>query len=1206
MQKSPGAEPDFRALFESAPGLYLVLTPDLRIVAVSDAYLRATMTGREEILGREIFDVFPDNPDDPTATGVQTTRASFERVVRNRHADGVAAQKFDIRRPEPDGGFEERYWSLVSWPVLGEDGNVAHIVNRVEDVTEFVRLKQSGLDRDKLTDDLRQRAEGMAAEILLHSGELEEANRRRHVLEAFIERAPVGLAMFDRRMRHVRASRRWLEDCGILEKEILGKSHYEVFPDLPEHWKEAHRRGLAGEPLQGEDDWVAPDGKRHSTRWEIQPWGDSGVETGGIIIFSEEITGRKAAAESLRESEARFRSMYEQAAVGILQVAIDGRFLMVNPALCRMLGYGESELLSRTFMDVTHPDDWGRDALLLEEMLHAGRDSYRIEKRYLHRDGSTVWVDVTSSLVRDGTGRPLYRISIIQDVTEREQAVEARRIGEERLAAIIGSAMDAIITLDDDQRIVLFNSAAEKIFGCAATAAIGKLIDGFIPERFCKTHHHHIQTFGSTGETTRSMQSPRTLYGRRANGEEFPLEATISQASLGGQKLYTVILRDITQRQRAEEVEKLYFQSRELDRLKTEFFANISHELRTPLALILGPVRKRLAAGGMTADERQDLELVERNARLVLRHVNDLLDLSKLDAGRMNAEYAGVDLVRMVRRVASNFDSLAKERGVACIIETPGSLAAEVDPPKIERVLLNLLSNAFKFTPAGGNVRIAVRGVGGRAILEVEDSGPGIPPDLREAIFERFRQLESGADRRFGGTGLGLPIARQLVSLHGGSIRVEEPRNRSGSLFQVELPLVAPGGTEVRRGAEEPDLEAIRQTLEELKIRDTTRWPSGPSPASSAPIVLLVEDNPDMNAFIAETLSATYRVFCAFDGQEGLEKALEVRPDLILCDIMMPRMSGDRLVTEIRRHRELEDVPIVLLTAKADEELRIKLLREGAQDYLHKPFDTRVLLAKVDRLIADRRRRKESEEALQRLSGSLLQVHDQERKRIAQELHENTVQCLAALQIRLSMARTPASSPGVQRILADGYALLEQCSAELRTLSYGLHPPLLDHLGLRAAMELHVQNFNKAGGIQVSLEIPHNLGRLPPEFELTLFRVMQESLMDLRCHSGPEKVRVTEAGVSKTGVTEAGVTKAEAGVTKATVRVFRDACEVGLEVIAEGWPAGEPAAEIGMAAMRERVRRLGGQLEIAAEAEATAVRAVLPLPQAAIPASLVR
>ncbi|MBI2922667.1 MAG: PAS domain-containing protein [Planctomycetes bacterium] len=171
--------PDFRALFESAPGLYLVLTPDLRIAAVSDAYLRATMTRRETILGRGIFDVFPDNPDDPAATGVSNLRASLERVHRFRKPDAMAVQKYDIRRPEAEGGvFEERYWSPMNSPVLGPGGGLAWIIHRVEDVTEFVRLKQARTEQTRVTEELRSRAEEMEAEVFLRAQELQEANTR--------------------------------------------------------------------------------------------------------------------------------------------------------------------------------------------------------------------------------------------------------------------------------------------------------------------------------------------------------------------------------------------------------------------------------------------------------------------------------------------------------------------------------------------------------------------------------------------------------------------------------------------------------------------------------------------------------------------------------------------------------------------------------------------------------------------------------------------------------------------------------------------------------------------------------------------------------------------------------------------------------------------------------------------------------------------
>src|SRR3954454_7375088 len=234
--------------------------------------------------------------------------------------------------------------------------------------------------------------------------------------------------------------------------------------------------------------------------------------------------------------------------------------------------------------------------------------------------------------------------------------------------------------------------------------------------------------------------------------------------------------RNITEKKAAEaqvarqneELRRLYERLRDFERLKTQFFANVSHELRTPLFLILGPGRRRLEAGGLTDEGRHDLEVVERNARTLLRHVNDLLDLSKLEAGQMEAHLAGVDLARLTRFVASHFEVLAEERAVRFSVEAPESLPAWVDPPKVQRILLNLLSNAFKFTPQGGAVRLRLRREGGRAVFTVEDTGPGVPPAQREAIFERFRQVEGGTNRRHGGTGLALAIVKEFVGLHGG------------------------------------------------------------------------------------------------------------------------------------------------------------------------------------------------------------------------------------------------------------------------------------------------------------------------------------------------------------------------------------------------------------------------------------------------------
>jgi PAS domain S-box-containing protein len=422
--------------------------------------------------------------------------------------------------------------------------------------------------------------------------------------------------------------------------------------------------------------------------------------------------------------------------------------------------------------------------------------------------------------------------------------------------------------------------------------------------------------------------------------------------------------RNITEKKQAEaeiarknqELEQLLARIRELDELKSQFFANVSHELRTPLALILGPADKVLSQGeNLTPLQRRDVEVIRRNASMLLKHVNDLLDLAKLDAGQMVPAYTEVDLAHRVRLTAGHFDALAPERGISFVVDTPERLDAQVDPEKVERVLLNLLSNAFKFTPDGGRVKCELRSVEpGLALLSVQDTGPGVRPELRGSIFERFRQGDGGSDRQFGGTGLGLAIAKDFVELHGGTIGVTDAPG-GGALFLVEIPTRAPEGATVRKGdAAAAGPSAVEGALEEL--RPLAAAPRLTSDAD-LPLVLVVEDNPELNRFVAESLSADHRVATAFDGEEGLQRALELRPDLIVTDVMMPRMSGDRMIAEIRRYGELEGVPILVLSAKADDALRVRLLREGAQDYVTKPFSAEELRARAGNLVVVKRTR---------------------------------------------------------------------------------------------------------------------------------------------------------------------------------------------------------------------------------------------------------
>jgi len=405
-----------------------------------------------------------------------------------------------------------------------------------------------------------------------------------------------------------------------------------------------------------------------------------------------------------------------------------------------------------------------------------------------------------------------------------------------------------------------------------------------------------------------------------------------------------------------DKINVLYRKTLELDELKNQFFANVSHELRTPLTLIMSPLAQRLAAADLPeAVLRQD-EMMLRNARLLYRHVTDLLDAAKLEAGRMSLDYARVNLCELVQSTASQFDSLAREKNFDYRIDVPASLIVEADGEKVQRILLNLLSNVFKFVPDGRRIEVRLCEDKGQAILDIQDNGPGIPANQRETVFERFHQIKNSAQRSYGGTGLGLSIVKEFAELHGGSATVTEAPG-GGALFRILLPVLAPPDAVVHDTARSLDPAVERQIKEELRPVERRRTSASDQDSEGdASLVLVVEDNADMNAFIADTLRPHYRVLSAFNGREGLEKALANPPDLILSDVMMPDLDGDQMVVELRKQPSMNNVPIVMLTAKADDSLRVSLFEQGIQGYLNKPFSTVELLARVGGLVASRRR----------------------------------------------------------------------------------------------------------------------------------------------------------------------------------------------------------------------------------------------------------
>ena len=400
-----------------------------------------------------------------------------------------------------------------------------------------------------------------------------------------------------------------------------------------------------------------------------------------------------------------------------------------------------------------------------------------------------------------------------------------------------------------------------------------------------------------------------------------------------------------------DELELLYQKTRDLDRAEDALLLQRQPRSAHPAHLDHGTGAQALGGRALRrgrtprsrARRAQCAPAAQKRERIARR----LQARSRQDA----LHYSDVDLANLARFVASHFEVLAEERRIRFSLRIAEQLPAQVDAEKVQRVLLNLLSNAFKFTPAGGSVELSLSQHAERAMVQVADSGPGIPTAMAEAIFDRFRQLDAPFDGRFAGTGLGLSIVQEFVHLHHGSVHAGESP-AGGALLTAVLPLAAPAGHVVAASAGEWQTEVTLQAVDELRNRTAAAGREQTS-AADAPLILVVEDHPEMNAFIAQTLAKSYRVVSAFDGARGLEIALNLRPDLIVSDMMMPGMSGEELVAALRAHRRLASVPVVLLTARADEALRVKLLAGGVQDYLSKPFLPDELLARVGRLIID-------------------------------------------------------------------------------------------------------------------------------------------------------------------------------------------------------------------------------------------------------------
>lgn len=417
----------------------------------------------------------------------------------------------------------------------------------------------------------------------------------------------------------------------------------------------------------------------------------------------------------------------------------------------------------------------------------------------------------------------------------------------------------------------------------------------------------------------------------------------------------------------------------ELDRAKTEFFQNISHEFRTPLTLMLGPLETAVSQKvGLSVDQSS---IALRSSRRLLRLVNQLLDLQRLDAGEMRCRFQSCDLADFVHQIVETFGAYCEKKGIQLISTLQPCDPVYLDLEKFDKVVYNLLSNAMKFTPSGGTITVSLQPLGDGVSLSVRDTGIGIREDQLPILFQRFRQAEGSVNRRYEGTGLGLALVKELVEIHGGQIQVSSEYG-VGSVFALTLPVgsghldpsqIEDEQTELqmaRAMVEFADLDIELQSLEEEEEVLEEVLVEGETPAKR---ILVVEDTTDLRNYVAGILrSQGYRVLTARNGEEGFQMAQLHRPHLILTDLMMPKVSGLDLIRMIRGDQNLCGTPIVLLTAKADENTRLEGVEHGADAYLSKPFNDRLVIAEVRNLLALKEKEQRMVELNEYLTESVL------------------------------------------------------------------------------------------------------------------------------------------------------------------------------------------------------------------------------------------
>lgn len=658
---------------------------------------------------------------------------------------------------------------------------------------------------------------------------------------------------------------------------------------------------------------VGPEGSQTWTHSRAVPLFDERGDIVEWIGLARDITASKRAEEALRESEQRFRSVFEQSTGGIAQVDLQGRFVLVNDRYCEIVGRSREELLALRMQDLTHPEDVTHNVSLFGEAVAGRIPGFTIEKRYLRPDGSTVWVQNAVSGTRGPDGRVRYITAIVADISDLRAAEELLRKND-ALFRLMADASPAMLWLTDPEGRCTFLSREWYAFtGQTEEEALGLgWTDATHPDDKMRTGKEFLDANAATTFF-------RTEYRLRAADGTYRWAIDLGQPWFSETGEYAGMVGavfDIDDRKRAEE------ELEEASRKKDQFLATLAHELRNPLAPISNALEVWPFVQQQPEKTNELREMMGRQVKQMVRLIDDLLDVSRITRGKVELRKQHLDLAVAVRAAVESMQPLVDAHRHELAVDLPTDpIFLEADHGRLVQVFGNLLDNAAKYTSNGGNIWVTVRRDGETAVVSVRDNGAGIPNDMLTDVFEMFTQVDQSLSRSHRGLGIGLTLVKSLVEQHGGSVTAKSDGPGHGSELVVRLP-VAPVDRSFAGS-----LSASQRSL----------------PALPSHRVLVVDDvkaSADTLALMLENLGQAPRT--VYEGAFALESFETFLPDVVFVDIAMPGMDGYEVARRIRNVLGNE-VVLVALTGFGQEEDRRRAFEAGFDYHLVKPTSVEAL-----------------------------------------------------------------------------------------------------------------------------------------------------------------------------------------------------------------------------------------------------------------------